>query len=454
MVGGYGKLGAPFTLLNAMQKVEAKDLTVVCGVAACTSKLSALRGLLEGKKVKKLITSNIQENELILDLFKKGELEIQLEPMGTLAEKVRSGGFGIPAFYSHIGIGTFIENGGVPTKLAKNGKTILAVNLAKQKRMFNGKECLLEKTISGDYSLVKAWKADAKGNCVLKLGNRNFNPDMATSGKVCIVEADEIVEVGALDGDDIHIPGIFVHKVVKSVPMPHTCMIQACPMGTGEVKAKRELMAKRAAQELKEGAYVVLGNGLPKAVEHYMKPELDVHFVIPETGILGGRHLPLEERTGFAGDLLDGALQPQKLRKNACIVKASDGFAGLRGNHMDLFIVDGFQVSEEGDLANIQKAGEVLPSPGVNIDLATSGTKVVVLMEMATNGKPNLVKSCNLKVSGKKCVSKLITDMGVFEFRAGKLTLVEVAEGVTPEQVKNSTPCSFKVAADLKKMAL
>ena len=449
MIGGYGKLGAPHSLIKTLAKTSVKNLTVVCGIAACAEKGSAIQELLEKNKVSKLITSNVGENPTVLDLFKKGELEVQLQPMGTLAEKVRSGGYGIPAFYSPVGAGTYIEEGGVPTKLAKDGKTIIAVNLAKEKREFKGRDYLLEKTILGDYALVKAWKADTKGNCVLKLANRNFNPDMAIAGKICIVEAEEIVEAGAIDGDDIHIPGIFVHRVVKSTEgcTAKFCE-QACPLGSGEVKELRELMVKRAAKEIKEGSYIVLGAGLSKAVEHFIPESVDAHIVCPETGVFGA-----VKGGVVCKELADGCLNPVGLRKNGAIIKTSDTFASIRGKHLNLFIVDGYQVSQEGDLANIEKGDKILPSPGIHMDLAAAETPMVVLMEMTSNGKPNLVKNCSYKVSGRKCVSKLVTDMGVFEFKADGMTLIEIAPGITVENIKSKTPCSFNVAAGLKPMS-
>jgi 3-oxoacid CoA-transferase len=432
---------------------SAKNLTVVCGSAACPAKGSAIQELLTQKKIKKLITSNVGDNPAIIDLFKKGQLEVVLEAMGTLAEKVRSGGYGIPAFYSHIGVGTFLEEGGVPTKYSADGKVILSVNLAKEKRDFKGKEFLLEKTLLGDFSLVKAWKADTKGNCILKQAQRNFNPDMAIAGKVCIVEADEICEAGAFDGDDIHLPGIFVHKVIKSCQAPTSagsCTMMACPLGTGAVKKVREMMVKRAAEEIKIGAYVVLGNGLPKAVEQFMKADKDAHIVCPETGIFGALSTAHDAKKVCTGELVDGCYNPVKLRKHAAIAKTSDTFASIRGGHLDLFVVDGFQVSENGDLANLEKGDKVFPSPGVNMDLAGTSTRLVTLMEMQTNGKPNLLPNCTYKITGKKCVSMLITDMGVFEFRADGLTLTELAPGATADKIKSMTPCKFKVASNLK----
>jgi 3-oxoacid CoA-transferase len=456
MVGGYGKMGAPHSLLAALNKHNAKNLTVVCSIAGCACQGSAIQGLLEQKKVKRLITSNVGENPLVLDQFKKGELEVSLVAMGNLIEKCRSGGYGIPAFYTRVGLGTFLEEGGVPIKLGKDGKTILQVNLAKEKRMFHGQDYLMEKTLLGDYSFIKAWKADTKGNAILKLANRNCNPDLAIAGKICIVEADEIVEAGTFDGDDIHVAGIFVHKVVKSAGCMHQgkpAEGKSCvdPLGFGEARKNREMMLKRAAKEIQTGSYVVLGPGLSKKVEEFA-PRVDCTYVCPETGIFGAQRTKGCGEVKCGAELLDGCLHPVQLAKNAAITKTSDAFAGLRGNHLDLIVVDGFQVSQEGDLANLECGDRVLPSPGVLIDLAATNTPLVALMEMGPITKPNLVKQCTYRLTGRRCVNKLITDIAVFEYHNGDLTLTELAPNVTIDQVKSRTPCQFKVATQIGNM--
>ena len=462
MLGGYGKLGAPHTLIQSLAEKKAKDLTVVSGIVGCAGKASAIQSLLENQQIKKLVTSYVGDNPLVHEQFLKGHLEVLLEPLGTIAEKVRSGGYGIPAFYSRVGAGTYLEDGGIPIKMDKDGKTILAVNLAKSKRQFKGQDYLMEKTLLGDFSLVRAWKADTKGNCILKLASRNFNPDMAIAGKVCIVEAEEIVEPGALDGDDIHIPGIFVHKIVKATPGATACKHEACtcPLGDAATRPKREMMVRRAAREIKPGTYVSLGSGLAKTIEHFLPENFDVHFVCPETGVFGAVH----ERPNFGGqctrgthaclsDLLDGCLKPIKLRKNAAISRASEAFSSVRGGHLGCVFMDGYQVSANGDLANIHREGMLFLEPGTNIDLAASGSPVVVLMEMMTGGKPNLLPNCNLHLTGQKCVRTLITDVGVFEFRPDGMTLTELAPGITVDAVRAMTPCKFLTASNLGSMA-
>lgn len=448
MIGGYGKLGAPLSLINALARSPTKNLTIVCGIASCPEKGSAIQELLEKKKIDKLITSSVGENPLILDQFKKGDLTIELFPMGTLAEKTRSGGFGIPAFYSAVGIGTYHEEGGVPMKYSKDG-VITDVNLALEKRQFNGRDYLLEKTILADYSFIKTWKADKKGNCSLKLGSRNFNPDMATAGKICIAEAEEIVEPGLIDGDDIQISSIFVHRLVQANNKePDYNQKECCPVG----KSKgREIIAKRAAQEINLGDYVVLGCGLPKAIEYFAPDSLDIHYVYPETGIFGGikKGKPLPRVT-------DGCLVPMGLRKNSVIVKASDGFCAIRGSHMNNIFVEAYQISERGDLANIEKGDKVLPSPGSQMDLAAAGprTPIIALMELESEGKCNLLKKCSYRLTGKECISKLITDKCVFEFKYDGMHLTEVAPGVSANDIKNIVKLDFKVEPKLKTMKI
>ena len=214
-----------------------------------------------------------------------------------------------------------------------------------EKRQFNGRDYLLEHTILADYSLIKTWKADKKGNCSFKLASRNFNPDMATAGKICIAEAEEIVEPGQINGDDIQVSSIFVHRLIQANNNePEFTQKECCPIG----KSKgRELIAKRAAQEVKNGSYVVLGCGLPKAIESYTPEGIDVHYVYPETGVFGGI-----KKGQPTPKVIDGCMTPLGLRKNAAIVKVSDGFCAIRGSHMKNIFMEAYQVSRDGDIAD------------------------------------------------------------------------------------------------------
>ncbi|WP_077618468.1 CoA transferase subunit A [Bacillus sinesaloumensis] len=193
MVGGFGLVGIPENLIHGLRKTNVGDLTVIsnnCGVDDW-----GLGILLQNKQIKKMISSYVGENKEFERQVLSGELEVELVPQGSLAEKIRAGGAGIPAFYTPAGVGTPIAEG-------------------RETREFNGKEYLLEEGLTADFSLVKAWKADKMGNLVYRKTAQNFNPMMAAAGKYTIAEVEEIVEVGELDPNEIHTPSIYVQGLI------------------------------------------------------------------------------------------------------------------------------------------------------------------------------------------------------------------------------------------------
>lgn len=192
VVGGFGLCGIPEHLIAAVKEKGVTDLTVVsnnCGVDDF-----GLGQLLEDKQIKKMVASYVGENKQFEQQFLNGELEVELVPQGTLAERLRAGGAGIPAFYTATGVDTPVAEG-------------------KEEKVFDGKRYIMERGIVGDVALVKAWKADSFGNLVFRKTSRNFNPLVATAGKVTIVEVEELVELGELDPDEIHTPGVYVQHV-------------------------------------------------------------------------------------------------------------------------------------------------------------------------------------------------------------------------------------------------
>ncbi|MFE4813733.1 CoA transferase subunit A [Peribacillus simplex] len=193
IVGGFGLSGIPEKLIFALRNKGVKDLTIVsnnCGVDDW-----GLGLLLENKQIKKMIASYVGENKLFEQQFLSGELEVELVPQGTLAERLRAGGAGIPAFYTATGVGTEVAKG-------------------KEHKEFDGRTYIMEKGIVGDFAFVKAWKADHFGNLVYRKTARNFNPVVATAGKVTLVEVEELVGTGELDPDEIHTSGVYVQKVL------------------------------------------------------------------------------------------------------------------------------------------------------------------------------------------------------------------------------------------------
>lgn len=194
MAGGFGLCGIPENLISAVHRASVKDLTVVsnnCGVDGF-----GLGILLDAKQIKKMISSYVGENKEFERQYLDGELELEFNPQGTLAERIRAGGAGIPGFYTKTGVGTLIAEG-------------------KDHRDFDGETYIMESGLTADVSIVKAWKADTEGNLIYRKTARNFNPMMATAGKVTVVEVEEIVEAGQLDPDHIHTPGIYVQRLVK-----------------------------------------------------------------------------------------------------------------------------------------------------------------------------------------------------------------------------------------------
>lgn len=194
LVGGFGLCGIPENSIAALVRTGVKNLTCVsnnCGVDDF-----GLGLLLKTRQIRKMLSSYVGENKTFESQLLAGQLEVELVPQGTLAERIRAGGAGIPAFFTPTGVGTLVAEG-------------------KEKRLFDGREYILEQAIKGDFALVKAWKGDKMGNLVFRKTARNFNPMMATAAKVTIAEVEELVEVGSLDPDQVHVPGIYVKRIFK-----------------------------------------------------------------------------------------------------------------------------------------------------------------------------------------------------------------------------------------------
>jgi 3-oxoacid CoA-transferase subunit A len=194
MVGGFGLCGIPENSIAQLVKMGVKDLTCISNNAGVDD--FGLGLLLQGKQIKKMISSYVGENAEFERQMLSGELDVQLIPQGTLAERCRAGGAGIPAFFTPAGYGTEVAEG-------------------KEVRIFNGKPHILEEALTADFAIVKAWKGDTEGNLIFKATARNFNPMMATAGKITIAEVEELVPAGELDPNDIHTAGIFVQRIFK-----------------------------------------------------------------------------------------------------------------------------------------------------------------------------------------------------------------------------------------------
>lgn len=195
MSGGFGLVGNPESLIPEIKASGVKDLTVISNNAGADG--FGLWHLLESRQIKKMISSYIGENKLFARQYLSGELGLELNPQGTLAERIRAGGAGIPAFYTRSGVGTIVADG-------------------KPQEVFEGELYVREEWLRADLAIVKAWRADAAGNLQFRKTARNFNPVMATAAEVTVVEVEELVEIGEIDPDCVHTPGIYVHRIIQS----------------------------------------------------------------------------------------------------------------------------------------------------------------------------------------------------------------------------------------------
>lgn len=214
-VGGFGLSGIPETLIRALHSQNTTDLKVVsnnCGIDG-----RGLGILLSAGRISRVTGSYVGENKEFARRYLGGELEVELVPQGTLAERLRAGGCGIPAFYTPAGVGTQIADGGLPWRYAPDGAVALA-SPPKETREYGGRTHVLERGITADFALVRAWRGDRHGNLVFRHAAANFNPLAAMAGRITIAEVEELVEPGDLDPDHVHLPGVFVQRVVPLTP--------------------------------------------------------------------------------------------------------------------------------------------------------------------------------------------------------------------------------------------
>ncbi|KAG8426391.1 hypothetical protein J3459_008165 [Metarhizium acridum] len=408
LCGGFGLCGVPDTLIDeVLEKPEITGLTAVSHNAGTDN--SGLGKLLKTKQVKKMVASYIGENKTFETMYLTGEVELELTPQGTLAERCAAGGKGIPAFYTPAAFGTVVQTGDLPLKNKADG-TPDEYSYPKDVKVFNGKSYLLEHAIDGDYAFVKAYKADKLGNCHEK------NIEKFTFAK------DES------DAD------------------------AKAALGTGDTAAKRERIVKRAAKEFKNGMYANLGIGMPMLAPGFVGPEVEVQLQ-SENGILGLG--PYPKKGDEDADLINAGKETVTLNRGAAVFGSEESFGMIRSGRINLTILGAMQVSGTGDLANWMLPGKVKGFGGA-MDLVSnpSKTKVVVTMEHTDKkGNPKIVKQCAFPLTGRACVSRIITELGVFDVDfAHGLNLIEIADGVTVEEIKSKTEAPFTVSKDLKPM--
>ncbi|RVT70989.1 3-oxoacid CoA-transferase subunit B [Flavobacterium sufflavum] len=444
MLGGFGLCGIPENCIAELVNKKINKLTCISNNAGVDDFGIGL--MLQNRQVKKMISSYVGENKEFERQLLSGELEVELIPQGTLAERIRAGGAGIPAFFTPAGVGTEVAEG-------------------KEVRTFDDKKYLMESWLKADFSIIKAWKGDTSGNLIFKGTTRNFSPMMAAAGKICIAEVEELVEPGELDPNAIHVPGIYVQRIFKGKnyekrieqkTITETNLAEKSKNSFSDKKnpqgpLDKNRIAQRIAQEVKDGYYVNLGIGIPTLVANYIPSDINV-MLQSENGLLGIGPFPTNENVD--ADMINAGKQTVTMQAGSSLFSSAESFAMIRGEHVNLTILGAMEVSENGDIANWKIPGKMVKGMGGAMDLVASAKNIIVAMQhVSKDGKSKLLKNCSLPITGISCVKKIVTELAVLEvLPGGGFKLLERAPGVSIEEIKNATEGKLIIEGEIPEM--
>lgn len=424
MAGGFGMTGNPVHLLNALAETDTRDLTYI-GNNVGEPGLGGGR-LLRNGQIRKAIGSFFTSNPEAVEAAQTGRIEVQLLPQGSLSEAIRAGGAGIGGFYTPTAYGTVI---------AKDSDT----------RVIDGREMVFVPALRANVAFIRAWRGDTAGNLVYRMTEQNFNKAMATAADIVVAEVEHIVPVGELDPNEIHTPGSYVDYLVQAHTTLEDLGSSASVEGSGKkVSESRMNMVRRALAELHPGDVANLGIGIPTLVADLITPE---HGIIlhTENGMLGVGPAPTD---GGAMDYpVNAGKIPVTALPGSSYFDSADSFAMIRGGHIDVAIMGGLQVDEAANLANWAVPGKPLLGVGGAMDLASGARRLIITMtHTSPDGTAKIVPSCTLPLTAIGAVDMVITELAVFTYPDGRLTLSELMPGVTLEEVQAKTTASFAVA--------
>lgn len=424
MVGGFGMTGNPVHLLHALAETDVRDLTYI-GNNVGEPGLGGGRLLRRGK-IHKAIGSFFTSNPEAVEAAQTGRIEVDLIPQGSLAEAIRAGGAGLGGFYTPTAAGTVLGEG-------------------REMKRINGVEQVFVPALRADVAFVHAWRADTAGNLVYRMTEQNFNKAMATAADLVIAEVEQIVSQGELDPNAIHTPGCLVDYLVEVETRPeYFGSSGSVKSGESNASENRMRIARRALQELRPGDVVNLGVGIPTLVGDLISEQHEVTLQ-SENGMLGVGPSPAE---GGAMEFpVNAGKIPVTALPGSSYFDSTDSFALIRGHHVDLAIMGGLQVDQQANLANWVAPGRPLLGVGGAMDLAQGAKRLLITMTHCDkDGRPKIVPQCDLPLTARGAVDMVITDLAVFEFVEGRLTLIELTPGSSAKEVRSKTGAEFAIA--------
>jgi 3-oxoacid CoA-transferase len=424
--GGFGMTGNPVHLMHALAEIGTKELTFI-GNNTGEAGIGGGR-LLRNGQLKKMIGSFFTSNPDAVKAAQTGEVDYELLPQGTLAEAIRAGGAGIGGFYTPTSAGTLIAEG-------------------RETKIIDGEEQVFIKGIRGNVAFIRAWRADTAGNLQYRMTENNFNKAMATAADLVIAEVEEIVAVGEIAPEFVHTPGCFVDYLVEAKITLEDLGSSASVSTSKKVDESRMNMAKRALAELKKGDVVNLGIGIPTLVADLITDE---HGIIlhTENGMLGVGPVPTDGGGAMDYPVNAGKI-PVTALKGSSYFDSADSFAMIRGGHVDTAIMGGLEVDESANLANWAVPGKPLLGVGGAMDLAKGAKRLIITMTHTNpDGSSKIVPKCVLPLTASAVVDLVITDLAVFSFNEGQLTLIEIMPGSSLEEIKSKTTAQFSIDLD------